>query len=93
MPQTDQSLLNYALIGYQSELEKIDERIAEIRSQLGGREMPTVATRRLPTAGTKRHMSASGKARIIAAQRKRWREARRKAAEQTKQQEEAKAKR
>ena len=68
--QIDQSTLEMALVGYQAELKKIEEAIATIRRQLGGRAA------RLPAAEgaspRKRTLSAAARRRIAAAQRKRW---------------------
>ena len=64
----DEATLQMALIGYQAELSRIEQRMAEIRSQLGGRFDPVVATK----AMRKRTMSAAARARIAAAQKKRW---------------------
>ncbi len=64
----DEATLQMALIGYQAELSRIEQRMAEIRSQLGGRVDPAVATK----AMRKRTMSAAARARIAAAQKKRW---------------------
>jgi hypothetical protein len=59
-----------ALIGYEAELRKIDDKIAEIQKQLGGRTKAVAA----PADGAKprRRMSASARKRIVAAQKKRW---------------------
>jgi hypothetical protein len=55
-------LLKAALIGYEQQKAVMEERIAELRRELGeaGEEKP------------KRGMSADGRARVAAAQRKRW---------------------
>jgi len=68
-----------AIVGYQSQVEKISARIADIRALLGqpgpGRPKATPPT----TAGTdhaapakRRTISKAGRARIAAAQRARW---------------------
>ena len=68
-----------AIVGYQSQLEGISAKIADIKAQLGqrgpGRPKSTVAA----TAGTdhagprkRRTISKAGRARIAAAQRARW---------------------
>ena len=62
-----------ALIGYEAERQKIENAIAEIRSQLAPRSTgsaPVVAGAPKP----RRKISAKGKAAIQAAQRKRWAE-------------------
>jgi len=74
-PKTDTTLLEMALIGYQSQLEQVSAKIAAIRSQLGqrgpGRPKAAVAAASPGRAG-KRTMSASARARIAAAQKARW---------------------
>jgi hypothetical protein len=75
----DNTLLEMAIVGYQSEVEKISAKIADIKAQLGqggpGRPKATVAA----ATGTdhagpqkRRPMSAAGRARIAAAQKARW---------------------
>ena len=76
----DNTLLEMAIVGYQSELDKISARIADIKAQLGqsgpGRPKSTataVATATDQATPKKRStMSAAGRARIAAAQRARW---------------------
>jgi hypothetical protein len=68
-----------AIVGYQSEVEKISAKIADIKAQLGqrgpGRPKATAAA----ATGTdhagpqkRRTISKAGRARIAAAQRARW---------------------
>jgi hypothetical protein len=75
----DNTLLEMAIVGYQSEIEKISAKIADIKAQLGqpgpGRPETTVAA----ATGTdhaapakRRTISKAGRARIAAAQRARW---------------------
>jgi hypothetical protein len=69
--QMDNSLFAAALVGYESQLQKINDAIAEIRSQLGqrpGRSSAQVVA--APKA--RRTMSAAARKRIAAAQKKRW---------------------
>jgi len=62
-------LLQAALAGYESQRREIEERIADIRRQLGnGRASSTLPSKR----GRTRTMSPEGRARIVAAQKKRW---------------------
>jgi hypothetical protein len=77
-----------ALVGYELEKQRIDERIRQIRAQLGvragsgtGRNFASAKS-----AGTRprRTLSASARKRIAAAQRKRWAEHRRKQAQSNK---------
>ena len=65
----DQSMLAMALVGYEFEKKKIDERIKEIRAQLGGRAS-------LEEPRMRRKLSVAARKRIAAAQRKRWAEQR-----------------
>jgi hypothetical protein len=68
--KTDSDLLRAALIGYQSELARIKQAMADIRTQLE----PSTAVAAKPAARAKRKMSAAGRKRIAAAARKRWAE-------------------
>jgi hypothetical protein len=78
-PKVDATILEMAIVGYQSRLETISVKIADIKTQLGqrgpGRPRATVAT----ATGTdqaapqkRRTISKAGRARIAAAQRARW---------------------
>jgi len=69
----DLDTLQMALVGYQIEKQKIDDKIRAIEAQLRGKSgtMPaTTAAGRAP--GAKRVLSAAARRRIAAAQRKRW---------------------
>ena len=82
----DTTTLTMALIGYEMEKVRIDEKIAEIRAHLGGH--PSKATTKKRSAASngassepaegevtkKRTMSPAARKRIAAAQRKRWAE-------------------
>ena len=72
MPKVGDTLLEMALVGYESELGRIAAKIADIKAQLG---QPTAATA-TPTGhvvpAKRRTMSKSARARIAAAQRARW---------------------
>jgi hypothetical protein len=59
-----------ALIGYHAERSRIDERIAEIQQQLGGRAPRTAAS--VDGVRPRRQMSPAARKRIAAAQKKRW---------------------
>jgi hypothetical protein len=80
MPKTaDANMLQMALIGYEAERQKIQDKIAEIRARLDGRSGRATS----PKAGaavprTRRKMSAAARRRIAAAQRLRWIEYRKK---------------
>ena len=84
-PRTqDQTTLQMALVGYEIERQRIEDKIRAIQSQLGhGRGRPR-GSRNKPKAKAaatgKRTMSAAARARIAAAQRKRWAEHRRRLA-------------
>jgi hypothetical protein len=75
-----------ALVGYELEKQKIDEKIRQIRAQLGGRASvgTNSASARTAGMGPRRTMSASARRRIAAAQRKRWAEHRKKQAQGSK---------
>lgn len=71
--QIDHSLLEMALIGYEAERRKIEEKIGEIRRELGvrsNRGAAPAAEGEIPKP--KHKMSAAAKKRIAAAQKKRW---------------------
>ena len=75
----DTELLEMALIGYESERQKITEKIAELQRLLkirNHRAGTTVAA--TPTKRGRRPMSAAARKKIAAAQKKRWAEYRKK---------------
>ena len=76
MPRTqkhDPDMLQAALIGLQHMLGTIEERIAELRSRLGGPPASHEAAAPAPVPGAKkRTMSAAARKRIGLAQKKRW---------------------
>ena len=71
---SDQEILEAALVTYQSQLTRIDEAIAGIRSRLGIRGLRRLAmtTDGMQPAPTKLKMSAAARRRIGEATRKRW---------------------
>ena len=69
--QIDRSVLEMALVGYEAERRKIEEKIAEIRRLLG--VTPHVDPPK-QAFQPKRILSEEARKRIAAAQRKRWRE-------------------
>ena len=76
----DATTLRMALVGYQVERQKIDEKIAEIQQVLkGGTPALSTGTPKAPEKRT-RILSAAARARIAAAQRKRWAEHRKRVA-------------
>ena len=62
----DLSMLAMALVGYELEKEKIEERIKEVRAQLAARAVDDDDKPR------RRKLSVAARKRIAAAQRKRW---------------------
>jgi hypothetical protein len=78
-PKADTTMLEMAIVGYQSHLESISAKIADIKAQLGqrgpGRPKATAAaaTGKAHAVPQKRRtISKAGRARIAAAQRARW---------------------
>jgi hypothetical protein len=68
--QDDPEVLRAALAGYQHELSMIEQKMEEIRRELGGRA--SVAPRTSTGPGKKRVLSSAARRRIAAAQKKRW---------------------
>lgn len=75
---TDPTTLQMALVGYQIQKEKLDERIREIQAELKQKPDAAAKTKR---RGGKRNLSAAARKRIAAAQKKRWAEHRKRQAE------------
>jgi hypothetical protein len=74
MVRHDHSLLEAALVGYQSQLATITTAIADIQKRLGhrnGARVPMLPAQSRP-AKKKHRISPEGRARIAEAQRKRW---------------------
>jgi hypothetical protein len=75
LPKQDTELLEAALIGFQHKRDQLEQKIADLRSQIGGNSAsgpaPAAATPGA-SATKKRTMSASARKRIALAQRKRW---------------------
>jgi len=71
----DNEILEAALIGFQHQRDQIQQKIAELRSQLGTgpspRQAPAAGEEGAP-AGKQRTMSMSARRRIALAQKKRW---------------------
>jgi hypothetical protein len=77
----DLSTLQMALVGYQMEKRRIDDRIREIEARLWGKRLGASATAgELKAKGVKRVLSPEARKRIAAAQKKRWAEHRKKMA-------------
>ncbi len=86
MPRTlpnDRAMLAMALIGYEAEKTKIEERIKEIREALGKRSTAPLKPAGGDAAPKRRKFSAASKKRMAAAQKKRWAEIRKAAAKPT----------
>lgn len=70
----DSELLQAALVGYQSQLASIDEKMAEIATRIGQRAPGKSAAGGAVPSIKPRKMSAAARRRISAAQKKRWAE-------------------
>lgn len=85
---SDLATLAMALVGYELEKQRIDEKIRQIRAQLGGRAGigagRNSASAKSAGTGPRRTLSASARKRIAAAQRKRWAEHRKRQAQRSK---------
>jgi len=70
-----------ALVGYQIERQKIDDKIRAIEAQLKGKRISiSSSTSTAAGAAPKRVLSPAARRRIALAQKKRWAEHRKKAA-------------
>ena len=80
----DLNTLQMALVGYQMERAKIDEKIREIQARLGGKRMSAspsgAGSAHAKAKGGRRVLSPEARKRIAAAQKKRWAEHRKKMA-------------
>ena len=72
----DLSTLQMALIGYEYEKLKVEQKIREIRAMLKGKPVSAPVSAQPKAAGGKRILSEAARKRISAAQKKRWAEAR-----------------
>ncbi len=81
----DLSTLQMALVGYEIQQQRIEEKIREIQAQLKGKTVSSSAAAKPKPAGVKRQLSAAARKRISAAQKRRWAEHRRKAAQAAKE--------
>jgi hypothetical protein len=82
---TDQATLEMALVGYQVEKQKIEDKIREIQAKLKGKHVPApAAAGGGEAAAPRRVLSPAARKRIAAAQKKRWAEHRKKMAAQGK---------
>ena len=76
----DLTTLQMALVGYQIERQKIDDKIRELQALLKGTSATPPAAVAKKAPGTRRNLSAAARSRIAAAQRKRWAEHRKRMA-------------
>jgi hypothetical protein len=79
----DRSTLEMALVGYEVEKQRIEEKIGEIHARLKGKAAPSQVSAK-PKAGGKRTLSAAARKRIATAQKKRWAEHRKRLAQAAK---------
>ena len=81
----DLTTLQMALVGYQIERQKIDDKIREIQGVLKGRRPAaggaTEEAEKPAAASTRRVLSPAARKRIAAAQKKRWAEHRKRLAQ------------
>ena len=77
----DIATLQMALVGYQIEKQKIEEKIRDIQAQLKGKNIPSAAGTAKADGTPKRVLSPAARKRIAAAQKKRWAEHRKRAAQ------------
>ena len=78
----DVTTLQMALVGYEIEKKKIEDKIRELQAQLKGKRvpLPSVAAAKADEAAPKRILSPAARRRIAQAQKKRWAEHRKRAA-------------
>src|SRR5580658_10863281 len=75
LPKQDTELLEAALIGFQHKRDQVEQKIADLRSQIGGHPAtgPAPAAAASGASAPKKHtMSAAARKRIALAQKKRW---------------------
>jgi hypothetical protein len=77
----DATTLQMALVGYEIEKQKIQDKIREIETILGNSQGPATKKGEAPR---RRKLSAAARRRIAAAQKRRWAEHRKKAAQAAK---------
>lgn len=89
----DTTTLQMALVGYQIEKEKIEDKIRSLQAQLKGKRVSLSSNSDPGTApaAPKRVLSPAARRRIALAQKKRWAEHRQRAAQAAKQSKSAKA--
>jgi len=84
----DPTTLRMALVGYEIEKQKVEEKIRELRAQLAGAGASAgasvLAAAKAEAPRRRRPLSASARKRIAEAQRKRWAAHRKKLAQTAK---------
>lgn len=90
----DTTMLSMALLGYESEKQRIEQKIEELRAHLNGSGSVSSASSRKASVSApesssegpkRRTLSAAARKRIAAAQKKRWAEHRKRAASAAKE--------
>ena len=83
----DAITLQMALVGYQIEKQKIEDKIRQIQGQLKGKRIVLASdgVNAPKRSGVKRVLSPAARRRIAAAQKKRWAEHRKRVAQAGKQ--------
>ena len=79
--ENDTATLQMALVGYQIEKEKIEEKIRQLNALLKGKRIAPPASDENKIPGVKRELSEAARKRISLAQRKRWAEHRKRMAQ------------
>jgi phage head maturation protease len=74
-----------ALVGYQIEKQRIEDKIGEIQALLKGKTVSAPASAGAKPKGTRRALSAAARNRISVAQKKRWAEDRKRKAQAAKE--------
>jgi hypothetical protein len=77
----DLATLEMALVGYQIERQKLEDKIRQIQAQLKGKHVAIPSAAASRKTGVKRVLSADARRRIAAAQKKRWAEHRKRVAQ------------
>lgn len=77
----DLTTAQMALVGYEVEKQRIEQKIREIQALLGGKKAKAVSSPIAEAPRAKRVLSAGARKRIAAAQKKRWAEYRTKKSE------------
>jgi hypothetical protein len=81
----DTATLQMALVGYQIEKQRIEDKIRAINAQLKGKRVPLSSNSASAPAPVRRVLSPAARKRIAMAQRKRWAAHRKRVAQAAKQ--------